>query len=136
MEFRVEWEAVLNGEKMSGIESEASYFLVDQLGKMYSYGPMKPILPIDKRYTKCVPLFVVGDETIPFEEIERRLLLAKELARRYSAVVEAAVEKAWPLLKQEYELRHENTECGGDEIMEGLDMLKIRLRKSLFDLDK
>lgn len=54
---------------------------------------------------------------------------------RYAAVVEAAVSKAWPLLKREYELRHEDTECGGDEIEEGLDILKSRLRKALSDLD-
>ena len=73
MRFRVEWEAVVEGKKMSGIESEASWFLVDQQGKMYSYGPMMPILPIGHEYTKCVPLFKIGEEWLSFEEIERRI---------------------------------------------------------------
>lgn len=38
-----------------------------------------------------------------------------------------AVNRAWPLLKREYEYRHEDSECGGDEIEEGLDMLKEKL---------
>lgn len=73
MKFRVEWEAELNGEKLSGVESEASWFLVDQQGKMYSYGPMEPIRPIEKEYTKCVPLFQVGNEWLSFDEIEKRI---------------------------------------------------------------
>ena len=76
MEFRVEWEAEINGEKMSGVESEGSWFLVDQQGKMYSYGPMKPIRPVDPAYTKCVPLFKIGNEWLSFEEIERRITTA------------------------------------------------------------
>jgi hypothetical protein len=76
MEFRVEWEAVIDGKKMSGIEPEGSWFMVDQQGKMYSYGPMKPVQPINKAYTKCVPLFKVGDEWLPFDEIERRFIKA------------------------------------------------------------
>lgn len=73
MEFRVEWEAVINGEKMAGVESEASWFLVDQQGKMYSYGPMRPVQPIAQEYTKCVPLFKIGNEWLSFDEIERRI---------------------------------------------------------------
>lgn len=79
MKFRVEWEAEINGKKMSGVESEGSWFLVDQQGKMYSHGPLEPICPIDTTmYTKCIPLFKIGNEWIPFEEIERRLLQSKQ----------------------------------------------------------
>jgi hypothetical protein len=45
---------------------------------------------------------------------------------RAEALREAA-DRAWPLLKQEYEWRHEDSECGGDEVSEGLDILKSRL---------
>jgi hypothetical protein len=82
VKFRVEWEAVINRKKMSGIESEGSWFLVDQQGKMYSYGPMEPVRPIDKRYKKCIPLFKVGDEWLPFDEIERRLLALHEIKKQ------------------------------------------------------
>jgi hypothetical protein len=74
MEFRIEWEAALDGEKLLGIETEASWFLVDQLGNMYESGPLSPPKPIAKEYTKCIPLFKVGDEWLPWEEIERRLV--------------------------------------------------------------
>lgn len=74
MKFRVKWESIINGEKRAGVESEASWFLVDQQGKMYSHGPMRPVQPINHEiYTECIPLFQVGEEWLPFEEIERRL---------------------------------------------------------------
>jgi hypothetical protein len=49
---------------------------------------------------------------------------------RAEARAEAA-DRAWPLLKQEYERRHEDSECGGDEISEGLDILNARLRAAI-----
>ena len=61
--------AVIDGHKVGGIETEASWFLVDQQGKMYSYGPERPIRPISKEYTECTPLFKVGEEWLSFEEI-------------------------------------------------------------------
>jgi len=73
MKFRVEWEAEINGKKMSGVETEASWFLVDQQGKMYSGGPMRQIRPIEPSYTKCVPLIKIGDEWLPCDEIEQRI---------------------------------------------------------------
>jgi hypothetical protein len=78
MTFRVEWEAVINGNAVSGVESEASWFLVDQQGKMYSYGPMRPVKPIDSSYTKCQPLIKIGKEWFSVREIERRLEAIKE----------------------------------------------------------
>ena len=50
---------------------------------------------------------------------------------RDAAIRAECADRAWPLLKQEYEWRHEDSECGGDEISEGLDMLKIRLRAAI-----
>jgi hypothetical protein len=94
MEFQVLWEAEINGEKISGVESEASWFLVDQQGKMYSHMPMKPILPIDSKYTKCIPLFVVGEEALTFDEIEQRVISAKRDAQLIRSTLEAAAERA------------------------------------------
>ena len=77
MKFKVEWEAVINGNKMSGVESEESWFLVDQQGNMYTYVPTKPLKSTELEYTKCVPLFKIGDEWLSFEEIEQRITTDK-----------------------------------------------------------
>ena len=73
MKFKVKWEAEVSGKKFSGVESTASWFLVDQQGKMYSYGPMEPIRPIGKAYTKCEPLIQIGEEWLSISEIEERI---------------------------------------------------------------
>lgn len=73
MKFRVEWEAEIDGDLISGVETEASWFLIDQHGFMYEYGPCNPIRPVGESYKKCVPLFKIGEEWISFDEIERRL---------------------------------------------------------------
>jgi hypothetical protein len=63
-----------------------------------------------------------GDIThLSLQEAVAIVLTRDERIRRECA------DKIWPLLKQEYEWRHEDSECGSDEISEGLDMLRTRL---------
>ena len=51
-------------------------------------------------------------------------------------ILDEAADRVWPLLKQEYEWRHEDSECGGDETSEGLDMLKDRLLSAMRGEDR
>ena len=67
--------------------------------------------------------------------LERMIEATSDTEARDAAIRAECVERAWPLLKQEYEWRHEDSECGGDEISEGLDMLKIRLRAAIMGED-
>jgi len=53
--------------------------------------------------------------------------MRKRLAAHDAKTKREAADRAWPLLKQEYEWRKEDSECGGDEVSEGLDMLRARL---------
>ena len=71
--FKVKYKFVLDGEEKEGIESEASWYLVDQQGNMYSYGPMRPVKPIDDCYLECEPLFKINGEWLSIAEIELRL---------------------------------------------------------------
>ena len=71
--FKVKYKFVLDGEEKKGIESEASWYLVDQQGNMYSYGPFQPVAPVDMCYTECEPLLKVNDEWLSIKEIEARL---------------------------------------------------------------
>lgn len=74
MNFRVQFKAQLpNGQILEGIESEASWFLIDQCGNFYSHGPMKSITPCRKEYIELVPLIKIGNEYLTIEEIEERL---------------------------------------------------------------
>lgn len=81
MKFRVDYEAVVSGETLSGVETEASWFLVDQCGKMYFHGPMEPIRPIGREYTRCEPLIQLGDEWLSIEQITDRLAELQELRK-------------------------------------------------------
>ena len=76
MKLRVKYEIELHGERHSGIESAASWFLIDQQGNMYSHSPMEPIRPIEKEYYKsAIPLIKIGEEWLSIEEIEQRLTI-------------------------------------------------------------
>ena len=71
--FKVRYIFQFNGGLKAGIESEASWFLVDQQGEMYSYGPMKPIRPVSESYTECEPLLKINNEWLSIEEIEKKI---------------------------------------------------------------
>jgi len=73
MKFRVDYTFIINGKEFNGVETEGSWFLIDQQGNMYSHSPLEPIRPIGKEYTKAVPLIKIKNEWLSIEEIERRL---------------------------------------------------------------
>jgi hypothetical protein len=62
-----------NKRLLSGVETEASYFLVDQTGQMYEYAPLRPIRPISSDYLECEPLIKINNEYLSIDEIEKRL---------------------------------------------------------------
>lgn len=74
--IRVRYEFKIPGEEetKSGIEEEGSWFLLDQQGNMWSYGPLKPVRPVeDGVYSELEPLFKIGEEYLSVKEIEKRL---------------------------------------------------------------
>lgn len=81
VKFRVKYRFEFGGEVKEGIEPEASWYLVDQQGNMYSYGPMKPIKPVNDVYNLCEPLLKIGNEWLSVEEIENRLLTLKRIIK-------------------------------------------------------
>ena len=57
MKYRVKWKK--GGEE--GVENEASWFLLDQQGKFWVYGPMTPVRMVSKaEYDELTPLINVG----------------------------------------------------------------------------
>lgn len=73
MQFRVKYAIEVNGKDREGIASEADWFLIDQQGRLYSYGPMEHIRPIEAGYKFATPLVNINDEWLTIEEIEKRL---------------------------------------------------------------
>lgn len=73
MKFRVKYNAIVSNQEISGIEAEAGWFLIDQQGKFYSYGPMRPIKPCGDKYQELIPLIKVHDEWLTIKEIEERI---------------------------------------------------------------
>ncbi len=58
--FRVYCEFEVNGELHKSMESPASWFLLTQTGKLWSYDPGETPRPIGKEYKKAIPLFYTG----------------------------------------------------------------------------
>jgi len=74
MQFRVLWEAEIDGKIHEGIEPEGSWFLIDQQGKMFVHGPCEPIRPVGaKEYIDLVPLIKINNEWLAIDEIEKRI---------------------------------------------------------------
>jgi hypothetical protein len=73
VKFRVGYEYTLEGEKHTGEETEASWYLIDQQGGFYSYGPMQPIEPCTVE-DKLEFRLKIGIEYLTVPEIEKRLL--------------------------------------------------------------
>ena len=78
LQYRVEYEFEIDGKKYSGVETEASWFYIDQKGAFYDSGPLRPISPVGKKYTKLIPLIKIGTEYLSVEEIEKRLKAGKK----------------------------------------------------------
>jgi len=73
LKFRIKYKFTLPGEEQqSGVETEASWFLLTQQGELLSHGPMRPIKPVTG-YDECIPLIMIGGEWLSVEEIEKRI---------------------------------------------------------------
>jgi len=70
--FRVGYEFTLNGKKHIGEETEASWYLIDQQGKFYSYSPMSPVTQCTDENNLEVRLLING-EYLTIEDIEKRI---------------------------------------------------------------
>lgn len=79
LQFRVKYKFRLNDEIREGIETEASWFYLDQRGGFYSSSPMRPITPCEKDYDELIPLIKINDEYLTIEEISDRLLMFDKL---------------------------------------------------------
>ncbi len=58
--FRVYCEFEFAGELHKSMESPASWFLMTQTGKLWTYDPLQPPRPLENEYKKAIPLFYTG----------------------------------------------------------------------------
>ena len=58
--FRVYYEFKFQGKIEKGMASPASWFLIPQTGKLWTYEPDSAPQPISKEYIKAIPLFYTG----------------------------------------------------------------------------
>lgn len=72
VKFRVGYEFTMDGKKIKGEEREESWYLIDQQGKFYSYGPMQPIKPCTEE-DKLEFRLKIGEEYLTISEIEKRM---------------------------------------------------------------
>ena len=57
LQYRVEYEFEIDGKKYSGVETEASWFYIDQRGAFYDSAPMRPISPVGEKIYKTNPSY-------------------------------------------------------------------------------
>lgn len=75
MRFKVHWKKG-NDE---GIESEASWFLVDQQGHFYVHGPLSPIRRVLKEeYDELTPLIQIDDKWLSIKELKAENAMLRE----------------------------------------------------------
>jgi len=67
--FRVYCEFEFEGELKKCMESPASWFLLSQTGKLWTYDPVEIPHPIEKEYKVAIPLFYSGFKDINKVEI-------------------------------------------------------------------
>lgn len=58
--FRVYCEIEFEGKITKCMESPASWFLITQTGKLWTYGPVEAPQPLEKEYKIAIPLFYTG----------------------------------------------------------------------------
>ncbi len=86
MKYRVKWKK--DGEE--GVESEASWFLVDQQGKFWAYGPMTPVRMVSRaEYDELTPLIQIGGRWLSVEEIEAENAKLREKVERLEKGISA-----------------------------------------------
>jgi len=74
LQFKVKWQAKINGEIFSGIEETSSWYFIDQRGNFYSCDPLGSFNLCDMdTYTKLTPIIKINNEFLTIEEIEERL---------------------------------------------------------------
>ena len=69
LKYRVYCEFEIDGKIQTSMESPASWFLLTQTGKLWSYGPGQSPRPVGKEYKKAIPLFWTGLKDIEGTEI-------------------------------------------------------------------
>lgn len=79
--FRVYCEFEINGELHKSMESPASWFLLTQTGELWSYDPGEAPRPLEKEYTKAIPLFYTGFRDLDCNEIYKGDLIQNESGR-------------------------------------------------------
>ena len=79
LEYRVYCEFEVNGELHKSMESSASWFLLTQTGKLWSHGPGETPRPLEKEYTKAIPLFYTG-----FKDLSSKKIYEGDLIRNGS----------------------------------------------------
>ncbi len=79
--FRVYCEFEVNGELHKSMESPASWFLLTQTGKLWSYDPGEAPRPLEKEYKKAIPLFYTGLKDKREEEVYQGDLIKNESGR-------------------------------------------------------
>lgn len=67
--FRVYCEFEFEGKLQKCMESPASWFLLTQTGKLWTYDPGEIARPLGKEYKKAIPLFYTGFKNKNGEEI-------------------------------------------------------------------
>lgn len=67
--FRVWCEFEFDGETVKTMESPAFWFAMTQTGMLITYDPLIKPRPLDKAYTKAIPLFYTGFKDISGKEI-------------------------------------------------------------------
>ena len=67
--FRVYCEFEINGELHKSMESPASWFMLTQTGKLWTYDPGEAPRPLEENYKKAIPLFYTGFKDKNGEEI-------------------------------------------------------------------
>lgn len=67
--FRVYCEFEFDGELHKSMESPASWFLLTQTGKLWTYDPGETPRPLEKNYKKAIPLFYTGVKDFDTNEI-------------------------------------------------------------------
>ena len=72
--FKVRYEFEIEGRAHKGIETEASWYYLDQRGNFYSNAPFKEIVECDMSiYKELTPLIKINNEYLSIKEIERRI---------------------------------------------------------------